>query len=90
MSRFLGTVLGADLLLGGGKSSHHGIQFRCTMVTESINKFVRGSIASNHGINGFFRVDYLTSNQGDTPLRKRIVGVCFRDRVDELLSSYKN
>ncbi len=59
MSRFLGTVLGADTLLGEGKSSHHGIQFRCTMVTESINKFVRDSIASNHGINGFFRIDYL-------------------------------
>ena len=29
------------------------------MVTESINKFVRDSIASNHGINGFFRVDYI-------------------------------
>ena len=59
MSRFLGTVLGADTLLGGGKSSHHGNQFRCTMVTESINKFVRDSIASNHGINGFFRIDQL-------------------------------
>ena len=61
MSRFLGTVLGADTLLGGGKSSHHGNQFRCTMVTVSINKFVRDSIASNHGINGFFRANQIAS-----------------------------
>ena len=59
LSRFLGTVLGVDTLLGEGNSSHHGNQFRCTMVTESINKFVRDSIASNYGMNGFFRVDEL-------------------------------
>ena len=63
MSRYLGTVLGADTLLGGGKSSHYRNQFRCTMVTASINKFVRDSIASNHGINGFFRVDYLPTRR---------------------------
>ena len=36
------------------------------MVTASINKFFRDSIASNHGINGFFRIDYSRLNDSST------------------------
>ena len=87
MSRFLGTVWGADTLLGGGKSAHYTNQFRCTMVSESINKFVRDSIASNHGINGFFQGRL--SSLANFSLKALHLSIAFSYLGDELTHPFR-